>query len=255
MKKIILAIAMLLLLTPAFTALASGTQQDWLNAKAASQTAQAAYNQAQLDYAADKTPDNEKRVVATAKTVLNSALDEAQAWLEWKDQEAQANSEVPADIKANISADVSKNLAKISGLRADVASITDRAGVLLVFLKMIGSYGELLTDVARNTGSEWIYLGNNRIATAESYEAKLRTTALKLDNNSEIISKLDLAKSEIDLAKTKVGLAEADYKLVKLPGTPLIKFAEGNNYLNQARTNLLNATARLVAAFNLITSK
>src|SRR4030042_806438 len=110
MKKFILSLALGLLLIQglSLTAIAAGTKQDWLNAKEASKTAQTTYNQAQLDYAADKTPENDKKVVDTAKAVLNAALDEAQAWLEWKDREAQASIEAPADIKANIHTDVVK---------------------------------------------------------------------------------------------------------------------------------------------------
>ncbi len=257
MKKLFLCLVLGLLILPTlvYPALAAGEKQDWLNAKKASQTAVENYKQAQLDYAADKTPENDQKVIDTAKEVLNAALDEAKAWLEWKDQDAQQNPEAPIEIKDNIHADVNKNLAKIDSLRTEVNAIKTRLNVGVVFLKMIGAYVELLTDVARNSGSMWIVLADNRIATAEKYEAKLRTAAEKIDDNSEIISKLDLAQSEIELAKDKVSLAETDYNQVVLPGTPLIKFNQGNNYLNQARTNLLNAQAQLVVAFNLITSK
>jgi hypothetical protein len=187
--------------------------------------------------------------------LLNAALDEAAAWLNWKNSEAKESPEVPASIKANIQTDVNANLAKIASLHTEVNAIKNRVDAGTVFLKMVSAYVGLLADVARNTGAMWVYISNDRINTATEFEADLRQTADKMGNNTEIISKLDMAKSEINLAKNKVDLADAAYKKVVIPGTPLIKFAEGNNYLTQAKTNLLNAQAQLAAAYNLIISK
>jgi hypothetical protein len=259
MRKTVLTVAViasLLLQVGVASALTSGeAKQSWLTAKQARASAEVEYRQAQLDYAADKTPENEQKVITTAKATLNAALDEAEAWLNWKNLEAKESAEVSDEIKNNIEADVNKNLAKIDGFRADVLGIETRFDVGVVFLKMVGGYIELLTDAARNTGAMWVYLGNQRVATAESYEAKLREAALKISDNTEIIAKLDIAKSEIETAKNKVKTAESAYKQVVLSGTPLIKFAEGNEYLRQARTNLINTHVQLEHAFNLITSQ
>lgn len=237
------------------SALTSGeAKQAWLSAMQEKISADAAYKQAQLNYAADKTPENEQKVIDTAKTVLNTVLDEAEAWLVWKNQEAKA-SDVPAELKADIAADVQRNLDKITTLRGDVARIKTRLDVAGVFLKMVGSYVELLTDVARNTGAIWVNLGNKIADKTADFEIKLRTTANGMVNNTEIIAKLDIAKSEIDLARTQINAAETAYKLVVLPGTPLVKFAEGNSYLRQARVNLFAAAEQLQGAFNLIVSK
>ena len=112
-----------------------------------------------MDYKKDKTPENDQRVIDAAKTVLNDALDEAEAWLKWKQLEADDNIDVPEGIKNNVDSDVEANLAKIDGFRADVAGIENRLQVIGVFLKIVGGYTGLLTDVARNSGAMWVYIG------------------------------------------------------------------------------------------------
>ncbi len=253
MKKTLLVavVAALLFVQMGAANVFAASKEEWQAAKQERQTAEETYHQAQLDYAADKTPENNQKVIDTAKEVLDAALTEAEEWLNWKNADAQA-SDAPAEIKANISSDVSKNLAKINTLRAEVDGIETRLDVGVVFLKMIGAYVELLADVARNTGAVWVYTGTGLVDKAADYEAQLRTTAEELDNNSDIIAKLDIAKSELDTARSKIDVAEDAYKKVVLPGTPLIKFAEGNGYLRQARTNLLNAQAQLAHAYSLI---
>ncbi|MDD5340835.1 MAG: hypothetical protein PHC97_00125 [Patescibacteria group bacterium] len=257
-KRLVTYLALILILFPLISASAQTAatyKQDWFSAQQSRIAGEKAHNQAVLDYAANKTPENDQRVIETTKALLNSALDEAAAWLNWKNSEAKESPEVPDSIKASIQADVNTNLAKINSLRTEVNAIKNRLDAGVVFLKMVGAYAGLLADVARNTGAMWVYIGNERINTASNFETQLRAAAEKIGNNSDIISKLDLAKSEINLAKSKVDLAEAAYKKVAVPGTPLIKFAEGNNDLTQAKTNLLNAQAQLLAAFNLIIAK
>lgn len=258
MKKtwlVIAVIASLMFQVGLASALTSGeAKQAWLSAMQTRISADAAYKQAQLDYAGNKTPGNDQKVIDTAKTVLNTVLDEAEAWLVWRNQEAKA-SDVSAELKTNIATDVQRNLDKITTLRGDVARIKTRVDVAGVFLKMIGSYVELLTDVARNTGAVWVYVGNQIADQTADYEIKLRTTAGGMVSNTAILAKLDIAKSEITLARTQINAAETSYKLVALPGTPLVKFAEGNSYLRQARVNLLAAAGQLQEVFNLIISQ
>lgn len=233
----------------------SGAKGVWVDAQAARVSADAEYKQAQLDYQADKTPENDQKVIDAAKKALNAALNEAEAWLVWKRVEAQEDTRVPAEIKASIESDVAKNLTKIDGLRVEVNAIQNRGQVLSVFLKMVGGYSELVTDVARNTGAMWAHIGDELSASVENFEAQLRASALKMPNNTEILAKLDVAKSELATAKSKIELSKTAYKLVKLPGTPLVKFAEGNGYLKQARTNLLNAHTQLQNVYNSIITK
>lgn len=239
---------------PAFAHTQSEAKAEWIQAQQSRLTADADYRQAVLDYQKDKTPENDQKVIDTAKIVLAAALDEAEAWLIWKRIEAREDSRVPSDIKANIDADVEKNLATIETLRADVAGIQNRLQAGAVFLKIVGSYAGLLADVARNTGAMWSYIGNSLAASASDFEAKLRTAAAGIEDNADILAKLDAAKAEIAAAKSSIGIAEAAYKNVRLPGTPLVKFAEGNAYLRQARANLVNAQAQLAYAFRLISS-
>lgn len=240
---------------PALALSQSEAKDQWIQAQKLRLEADATYRQAILDYQQDKTPENDKKVIDSAKAVLDAALDEAEAWLKWKQLEAQEDSRVPADIKANINADVEKNLAKIVTLRADVAGIENRLQAAAVFLKIVGSYAGLLADVARNTGAMWSYIGTTLTASAEEFEAKLRTAASGIADNAEILAKLDAAKSDIGTAKSKIALAKTAYENVKLPGIPLVKFAEGNAYLRQARVNLINAQVQLAYVLRLISAK
>ena len=186
---------------------------------------------------------------------MNAALDEAEAWLNWKKAEAEENVDVPDDLKNTIKSDINTNLEKVDGLRADVANIKNQLELGLTFLKMIGKYGELLTDVARDTGKIFVYKGNLHLDTAEDYEAKLRAEAEKISSNGAIIEKLDMAKDSIEEARSNVDKAESSYNQVVLPGTPFIKFAEGNDYMRVARTNLISAIANMKSAYDLMLTR
>ena len=242
---------------PLVSALSAGdTKIAWQNAKVATKNAQALHRQAKLDYAADKTPENEKKVVDTAKDSLGKALDEAEAWLVWKKIDAQENPLAPQSVKDSIKTDADKNIAKIDDLREEVDGIDTQIEAVVVFLKMIVAYVELLTDVARNVGALWVHIGNDLLDEANKYEASLRDTASKMSDNSAILAKLDIAKSELSKARNNVDNSEAAYKQVKLPGNPFAKFNEGNLLLNAAKTELGLAQRELLGAYNLIiTSK
>jgi hypothetical protein len=256
MKKLsitLLCIVLILMQVVAVAALTSGeAKQKWLDAKTASKEKQALHQEAKLAYAANKSAENNHAVVGTGKDVLNAALDEAEAWLNWKKAETEENTIISADLKNSILADVQANLNKITALRADVDSIQNQLGLGLVFLKMIGKYGELVADVARNSGKVFVEVGNSELSKAENYEAKMRTAAETMPNKDLIIQKLDAAKAELSEARTNVANANNKYNEVVLPGTPLIKFSEGNNYIRTARANLLSAQANLNAAYLLM---
>lgn len=249
MKKItIIVLVLFLFAVISVAALTSGeAKQTWIDAKAKTADANLEYKQAQLDYAKDPSKANDQKVIDTAKDVLNSALDEAEAWLNWKNIEAKENPDVPSDLKDKIKNDVNANLDKIADLRKDVDGVNTRAEAGGVFLKMIGKYVELLTDVARDTGYMWVHIANTNADKIEDYEAKLRDSA---EGNDDLIAKLDIAKAELETARSKINMAEKAYDNVKLPGTPFIKFAEGNGYLNQARTNMLNSYLQLEYVYN-----
>lgn len=256
LKKAIIAsflVFMLLLQPVAVSALTeSEAKQAWRDAKRISQEKQQLYRDAQIQYAGNKSAENNQKVIDTGKEALHAALNEAEAWLKWKDIEAQGNPDIPADLKATISADVATNLAKIDELRKDVDKISNQVELGIVFLKMVGKYLELLTDVARDYGKILVSIGNTYIAKAEDYESKLRAEAIKINNNTAILEKLDRAKADLNEARSNVNKAKASYEQVVLPGTPLIKFTEGNNYLRVARTNLLSAHSNLNQAYNLM---
>lgn len=252
-RLLVAVFAVGLLLSGVFAASAlsaSEARQDWLDKVKIRLEKDSVHKQAKVDYNLNKTSENEQRFIDTGKDLLNSMLDEVESWLNWKSLEADESAVAPSDIKQNIKDDVDKNLAKIDGLRTDVENVKTRLELGLVSLKIIGAYVELLVDVSRNTGSMWVYIGNERIDRAEEFEAKLRASAESRDNNSDLIAKLDIAKAELGTARAKVSMADSAYKLVVTPGTPFIKFAEGNGYMAQARTNLLNAVVQMEYVLN-----
>jgi len=254
MKRMLLGLGLvfLLLLQMVSAITSSEAKADWLEAKEKRIEANTAYQEAKLEYATDPSEENNQGVIDTAKDSLNAALDEAEAWLIWKDLEAEENPEIPEDLKEMIAEDVETNLAKVGELKVDVEGIQTRLDVGIVFLKMIGKYAELLADVARDSGYIWVHLVENKADLVEEYEEKLRETAEELSDNEEILNKLDIAKSELATAENKIEAAENAYDEVKIPGMPLIKFAEGNAYLRQARTNLINAHIQLEHVYNLM---
>jgi len=258
MKKTFFTIAVIaMILGPVITvsAIESGSKSAWLSAKEASKTAKIVYNQAQLDYTTNKTPENQKAVIDTGKEFLQKALNEVEEWLLWKNTEAQNDPRATDAIRSSIASDVEKNLSKINNYRQEVNEVTTQIELGVETLKLIGGYLELLTDVARNVGALWVQIGNNLLSQASDSEAKLREAAMKLNDNADIIAKLDQAKQELSTAKTNVNSADAVYKQVKLPGQPLIKFGEGNSYLTSARSNLLSAQQQMYQAFLLISAK
>jgi len=241
MKKIIIMVVLLLLASPVYA----------LTAGEASLAAQTEHRDAKIAFAGNKSEDNRQEVVDTGKEVLHAALDEVEAWLVWKNLEAE-ESEITDDLKETIADDIETNLEKIEVLRTDVDGVTNQFELGIVFLKMVGKYVELLTDVARDAGMIWVQLGEDYLDRAEDYESKLRAEAENMDDNSEILEKLDNAKDDLEEARANVDKAEDSYEQVVLPGTPLIKFAEGNNYLRVARTNLLSAHAGLNQAYQMM---
>ncbi len=253
MKKIniaIIAILLLLFQIAAVSAMtASDAREEWQDAKDASKDAREAYTDARVDFVADNSDENEQALIEAGKDSLNAALDEAEAWLVWKDLEAQDNDDLPEEMKENIQEDVDKNIAKIEDLREKVDNIQTRIELGVVFIEMIGKYVELLTDVARNSGLVWVFIADEKADTIEGYEEKLRDAAQDMDDNEDILEYLDDAKAELEIARSNIDNAESTYYQVTTPGTPLMKFAEANNYLRSAKINLINAHRNLNQAF------
>ncbi|HII72290.1 TPA: hypothetical protein HA265_06050 [Candidatus Woesearchaeota archaeon] len=239
-----LVIALLLLQTVSAMS-ASEAKQDWLAAKQVSSEKQAQHREAKADFAADKSEGNRQKVVDTGKAVLDAALDEADAWLTWKDLEAEENPLVPEDIKQAIFDDVETNRAKIDALRDDVDAVKNQVELGLTWLKMVGKYFELLSDVMRNSGAMWVHVAQDRADTIGDFEQKLRAGT----SDPEVLSELDQAKAELKTAEDNIARAGESYKQVKIPGTPLIKFHEGNLNLQLAKTNMLAAHMHLNLAY------
>jgi len=250
MKKlgiIILLIGLLLAQTLAVSALtADEAKNAWRDTKENSAEMGEFYREAKIDFAKDNSEENKEEVMFAGIDVLHAALDEAEAWLEWKGIEA-LESEIPEKLKQDIRDDVNTNLGKVDALREEVDAVENRAQLGIVFLRMIGKYAELLTDVARNSGKVWVHVTSEKADTVEEYEARLRETA-----DGEALAKLDLAKEELEKARKNIEDAERVYDKIVVGGTPLRKFAEGNNYLRNARLNLINANKYLREAFRLI---
>lgn len=255
LKGMILILVAALLITPppSIKAQTAGeAKQVWFLAKEASRVAQEAHRQANLDYAGDKSDANNQRVIDTGKDSLKAALDEAEAWLNWVELEVMENPEVPSDLKEVIQQDVEANRVKIAALRVEVVGIQNRFQLATTFIKMVGKYLELVADVARNHGLVWVHVAGTYADTIEAYESEIREKTDGASNEAQIIAKLDEAKADLASARTNIDQAEAEYIQVKLPGNPLLRFSNGNQYLRLARNSLLSAHASLKQAYRLL---
>ncbi|MFC1802765.1 hypothetical protein ACFL0D_02235 [Thermoproteota archaeon] len=244
----------LLLLQP-FTTYAltsSETKQAWYEAKNQSREAQEAHRDAKIAWATDKTGENNQEVIESGKEALHAALNEVEAWLVWRKLEVEENPEIPDGLKKAILDDVEANLGKIDEIREEIDGVENRLELGLVFLKMVGKYLELLADVARNTGYVWVHIANTYADTVEEYEAKLREAAQGIADNDEIVVKLDLALSDLESARENILNAEEEYQQVTIPGSPILKFANGNQYLRIAKNDLISAQTNLKQVFRLI---
>jgi hypothetical protein len=251
MKKTIVIIIMLLLILQivSVSALsASDAKENWEDAKEASVDARDIHRDAKADFAIDNNEENKQVVIDTGKDSMHAALNEAEAWLIWKREEANEDYNVPEDIKEDILNDVETNLEKIDELRTDVDDITTQLELGLVFLKMVGKYVELVADVARNSGNVWVYIANEYADEVEEYEEKLRDGT----DDSEVLDKLDMAKDELETARDNIDNAGETYDEVVIGGMPLIKFQEGNSYLRAAKANLISAHMYLQQAYALM---
>jgi len=227
----------------------------WLDAKGHTAQAIITHEDAKLQRAANNTPENRQAVVDTGKVLQYAMLDEAQAWLTWKNLSVQEDPLVSDELKQTISADVQTNFDKITELRGEVDNVTNEFELGVVSLKMIGKYVELLTDVARNVGLIWAHTATVYADRIDDFQARLRTTAQSVNASQDVLAKLDAATSEVQTARTNIGRAEAAYNLVVLPGNPFLKFAEGNSYLRAAQANMLVAVADLNQAYVMITTQ
>ena len=222
-------ISMLMLQPLAVGALTSSdAKQLWYDAKLVSRDVQAEHRAAKITWAANKTDENNQKVIQTGKSVLHAALDEVEAWLIWRSLDVEENPEIPTDLKLSIQEDVQVNLAKLDSLRVEVDGVGTQFELAIVFFKMVGKYLELLADVARNTGIVWVHVANTYTDRVEEYEVQLREAAVTMSGNEAIIEALDLARIEIETARSNIEFAEDSYEQVVLPGTPLIKFSNGN---------------------------
>ncbi|MFC1732034.1 hypothetical protein ACFL6I_17085 [candidate division KSB1 bacterium] len=252
MKKILYSVLVFVLLLAAavcVSADASDARQDWLDAKEVTKEKKAAHQEARLEFQADNTPENREKVVDTGKEFQHSILDEAEAWLDWKETEAEENERIPDDLRDRIIDDIATNKEKINDLRAEVDAVTNQAQLGAVSLKMIGKYFELLTDVSRNTGLAWVHVANTHADKLEEFEGKLRDAA---GDNEEAIEKLDAAMEDIEDARENIDKAEDAYESIEIGKQPFLKQREGNMYLRDARQNMLAAHANLRLAFRLI---
>ncbi len=230
----------------------SEAKQAWFEAKQASREAQDAHRKANIEWASDKTDENNQVVIDTGKEALLAALDEARTWLVWRKMEIIENPEVPDKLKSTILEDIEANLVKINELQDDVNEVDNRIELALVFLKMVGKYLELVTDVARNTGLVWVHIANTYADTIQDYETQLRDAAANMEDNEGILEKLDIALNELESARENIDNAEVEYQLVIIPGNPIFKFANGNQYLRIAKNNLLTAHTNLKQAYRLL---
>ena len=250
---VVIVIGMLFLQPLVVYALTSTeAKQNWFDAKAASREAQQAHRDAKLDYAADKTEENNQKVIDTGKDSLQAALDEAEAWLIYVEAGLDENPEVPDSLKETIKQDIDQNLAKIDELRIEVDEAENRLELGIVFLKMIGKYIELVTDVARNTGLVWVHIANTYADTIADYEEQMREVAEVLEDNEEVLNMLDDVKTEMEAARSNIDDAESEYLNVVIGESPLLSFANGNQHLRIAKNHMIEAQRELREAYRLL---
>lgn len=209
------------------------------------------HKQAKLTYANDKSSENSKAVVDTGKDLFSAGLDEVEAWLVWKNIEASEDDRIPQHMKDTIDEDVNKNLEKVEKLRDDVDGISSQIELGIAALAMGGKYFELVTDVARNTGLVWSHIGNARADKIEEFHDKILVYAEEAGNEAAI-EKLNTVTSELEIARRNIDNAEDTYELVEIGKMPMLKFAEGNNYLRAAQTNLISALSNVNQAYGLV---
>ena len=244
----------LLLFQPiiAFALTSSEAKQAWYDAKEASREAKSAYREAQLEWAANKTEENRDLVIEAGKDTMLAALDEAEVWLIWRQAELDENPEIPEDLREGIASDIEVNLAKIDDLRAEVNNVETQIELAVVFLKMIGKYLELVSDVARNTGLIWVYVANSYADVIMEYENQMREAAESLPDTGDVIAKLDNVVTELDEARASIDAAEEEYRDMAAGGSPLLSFSNGNNQLRIARNHMINAQKALREAYQLL---
>jgi hypothetical protein len=227
-------------------------KQDWFDAKEASREAQEAHRDAKLDYAADKTEENNQLVIDTGKGALQAALDEAEAWLFYVEAMIDENPEVPDDLRETIKEDIAVNRDKIYELRDEVNEAENRIELGIVFLKMIGKYLELVTDVARNTGLVWVHIAKTYAETIDEYEEQMRKVAEGMEDGGDVLEKLNAVKVDLDNARSNIDDAESEYLNVIMPGSPLVRFSNGNQHLRIARNHMIEAQRSLREAYQLL---
>jgi hypothetical protein len=230
----------------------SEAKQAWHEAKQASRDAQEAHRQANISWAADKTEANNQKVIDTGKDALMAALDEAEAWLIWRQLEVEENPDIPQELKQRIQDDVETNLAKIDDLRTEVNEVENRLQLAIAFLKMVGKYLELVADVARNTGLIWVHVANTYADTLEEYAEQLREAAQALEGTQEVLDKLDEVAEDLQAARTSIASAEQEYLEVVVPGSPILSFMNGNQHLRTAKNHMLSAHSSLRQAYRLL---
>jgi hypothetical protein len=218
---------------------ASQARDNWLDAKEESLEAQSRHRNTKTTYG-QNTPE----ALETGKESMHAALNEAEAWLIWKEAQANENSEIPDNLREDILADIENNKGKIKSLKAEVDAVNSQIELAATFLKMIGKYTELLTDVARNSGKIWVFVANERIKDLESYQIKLKEFAEDRDNGPALV-KLNDASEKIEEAKSNIDNAEEYYNRVQIRTNPVINFHEGNKRLRFARMDMLEAHIRL----------
>jgi hypothetical protein len=253
MKKVLIVFLIAMLLLDVVSALtASEAKSAWQGAKKLTLPAKAEYSDAKIVWAADRTPEKDKEVVDTGKNLLNVTLDEAKAWLIWKNLEAEEMVGVPQVLIDTIKLDVDTRIKDIDRLREDINDVRNQFDLGVVFVRMIGKYMGLVTDVARDSGKMWAQVADTYGDRIGEYENKLRTVTESIPNNKAMLAKLDAVDSEVEKARQNIREANTAYDKVRLTGTPLLSFAEGNSYLSAAKTNLLSAQIYLGQAYDLM---
>ena len=245
-KQLIIMFIFAILLLQVVAASPGEAKSNWLELKDVSKEMKSAYKDAQKEFKNNKTDENKQILVDAGKDLLNAGLDEAEAWLLWKQIQVAEDPKAPEDLAQKIQEDITKNLDKIEGLRTKVDNVGNQLQLGLVFIEMVVEYRSLIADVSNNMGNAFIHKANEMLETANAMEEKLRELA---EGNEKAISYLDEAKADLESAQSHVGEADTNYDSIKVPGKPLVDFHQGNIHLREAKQDFVSAHQNMKKAY------
>ena len=254
MKKTIFIfaiIAIFLLQVVAVSATAEETKIAWKDAKEISKEKRNEYRDVQKEFRKNNSEENRELLIEAGKETLHAGLNEAEAWLLWREEKSKEDTKFPEELKEEIQSSIDENLAKIESLREEIDAIETQIELGVTFIDMLFKYREVLSDVSKHTGNSLIYLAEQKLEKSTEFEEKLRVIAEGYEHEAALES-LDNVKESLNSAKEHIDEADEKYDSITVPGKPIITFHEGNKHLKDARKSLIDAHKNLREAYRLL---